>query len=637
MCAWLPLLLRRSARPPVALGVVTAVCLIAVEALLAHLLETIADPASLGVVYLVGVLAVSIVWGLGLGAATAVASALAFDFLNLPPQGTLAVHQGEGLVTLLVFLVVSLTTGSITSVSRALAAEAEKRRREADARRQEADERRCEADLATRLSRVLLGVRDLPEALAAAALHVGRAAGLPGLTLVPGAAEPGPGRVALPLCRGGVALGTLIVGEAEEPVLRHLERRVVPVLVSLLGAACDRAEIHEALKASRDDLHRIVAEQAALRRVATLVARGVTPEELFGAVAAEMGRILDVEHAAIVRYDRDGMLVSVGSWNARGPEFRIPPGWRYSPDVPSVAGMVWRTGRRARMTGFDSACGEIAAWARRRGVRSAVGTPISVDGRVWGVAITLSTDAEPAAGVERRMEEFTELVATAISNAQARTQLAASRARAVTAADDTRRRIERDLHDGAQQRLVAVGLGLRAAREEVPPELPGLGVRLDHVADDVAGVVADLQELSRGLHPAILSRGGLIPAVKMLARRSAVPVELDLRVRGRLDERVEVAVYYVVSEALTNIAKHAHASVVEIGVTVRGRTLRLSVHDDGIGGADPQGGSGLAGLGDRVEVAGGTLTVSSVPGEGTSLEAVIPLHTVPPAAAKAAT
>jgi signal transduction histidine kinase len=224
------------------------------------------------------------------------------------------------------------------------------------------------------------------------------------------------------------------------------------------------------------------------------------------------------------------------------------------------------------------------------------------------------------------MEEFTELIATAIANSQARSQLAASRARAVTAADDTRRRIERDLHDGVQQRLVTVGLELRAAREEAPPGLSGLGVRLGRVADDLAGVVADLQELSRGLHPAILSRGGLVPAVKMLARRSAVPVELDLSVGGRLDERVEVAVYYVVSEALANIAKHAHATVVRVELAVRDHTLRLSVRDDGIGGADPRGGSGLAGLGDRVEVAGGTLTVRSVPGQGTCLEATIPLR-----------
>ncbi|MEO3814516.1 DUF4118 domain-containing protein [Sphaerisporangium sp. B11E5] len=619
-------LLKRTARPPVAAGIAAAVLLIAAEAGLAHLLGMVVSPESLGVVYLVSVLLVSTVWGLGLGLATAVASALTFDLLTVPPTGRLAMHQGEGLMTLLVFLGAALVTGSITSVSRALAAEAGQRRREAEAGSRAAEERRREADLATSLSRLLLGAKSLPEAVAAAAAHLERALGVPGLTLVAGACEPGPGRVALPLCRGTETLGTLTVPETAEPALRHLERGIAPVLVSLLGAARDRAEISAELAASRDDVHRVVAEQAALRRVATLVACGVSSEELFGAVAAEMGRILGVEHTAIIRYDDDGMCVAVGSWSALGPEHVIPTGWRYSPDAPNAAGMVLRTGRRARMTGFDVAPGEVAAWARRRGVRCAIGIPINTDGGLWGAVTALSTDPEPAPGMERRMEEFTALVSTAVCNAQAKAQLAASRARAVTAADDTRRRIERDLHDGVQQRLVTLGLELNGARAEASA-VPGLGARLDRVADDLSGVVAEVQELSRGLHPAILSRGGLVPAVKMLARRSAVPVELDLRVPGRLDERVEVAVYYVVSEALTNIAKHARASVAEISLIVRDGTLRLQVRDDGAGGADPRAGSGLAGLGDRVEVAGGTLTVRSAYGRGTCLEVVIPVLT----------
>ncbi|GAA1508499.1 hypothetical protein GCM10009677_46560 [Sphaerisporangium rubeum] len=385
-----------------------------------------------------------------------------------------------------------------------------------------------------------------------------------------------------------------------------------------------RRVAEDSLAGSREDLRRVVAEQAALRRVAMLVACGVTSEDLFGAVAAEMGRIVGVEHSAIIRYDQDGMCVVMGSWSVHGPERTIPVGWRFSPDSPNVSGMVWRTGRRARMTDFDLATGEVAAWARRRGVRCAVGIPINADGRLWGAAVALCGDAEPVPGLERHMEEFTGLVSTAVCNAQATAQLAASRARAVTAADDTRRRIERDLHDGVQQRLVTLGLELNDARAAAA-RTPELRTRLDQMAGDLSGLVAEVQELSRGLHPAVLSRGGLVPAVKTLARRSAVPVELELLVHGRLDEQVEVAAYYVVSEALTNIAKHAHASVAEISLTVRDGTLRLEVRDDGVGGADLRSGSGLVGLGDRVEVAGGTFRVRSIQGRGTCLEAVIPL------------
>jgi PAS domain S-box-containing protein len=204
-------------------------------------------------------------------------------------------------------------------------------------------------------------------------------------------------------------------------------------------------------------------------------------------------------------------------------------------------------------------------------------------------------------------------------------ELAASRARVVDAADDTRRRIERDLHDGTQQQLVSLGLSLRATVEKVPPELAEVRAELSATARGLVESAEDLRELSRGIHPAILSQGGLGPALKTLARRSAVPVELTLDVNGRLSERIEVAAYYVVSEALTNAAKHAHASEVTVDVAAAGSTITLVVRDDGVGGADPEGGSGLTGLRDRIEALGGTLTLTSVAGEGTSLWATVPL------------
>jgi signal transduction histidine kinase len=216
-------------------------------------------------------------------------------------------------------------------------------------------------------------------------------------------------------------------------------------------------------------------------------------------------------------------------------------------------------------------------------------------------------------------------LSTAIANAESRAELAASRARVVAAADETRRRIERDLHDGTQQRLVSLAIELRAAEGRVPADLPEAKAMFSQAAKGLAETVEDLQEISRGIHPAILSTGGLTPAIRTLARRSAVPVELDVRVERRLPPAVEVAAYYIVSEALTNVAKYAEASLVEVTVQADDGAIELRVRDDGIGGADPGRGSGLIGLKDRVEALGGTITVSGGQGEGTSIAATIPI------------
>jgi signal transduction histidine kinase len=207
-----------------------------------------------------------------------------------------------------------------------------------------------------------------------------------------------------------------------------------------------------------------------------------------------------------------------------------------------------------------------------------------------------------------------------------REELAASRTRVVAAADQARRRIERDLHDGTQQRLVSLVLDLRAAQAAAPPELPELRAQLARVADGLTGALEDLRELSRGIHPAVLSEGGLAPALKALARRSAVPVELEVEVPARPAEPVEVAAYYVVSEALANTAKHANASVIHVRVQAGDDRLQLSVRDDGVGGATPGRGSGLVGLTDRVQALGGTITIHSPAGQGTRLQIDLPVQ-----------
>ena len=208
---------------------------------------------------------------------------------------------------------------------------------------------------------------------------------------------------------------------------------------------------------------------------------------------------------------------------------------------------------------------------------------------------------------------------------ESRGELAASRARIVAAGDQARRRIERDLHDGTQQRLVSLVLDLRAAEAAVPPELAELRGQLARVADGLAGALGDLRELSRGIHPAILSEGGLGPALKALARRSVVPVELDVHIQTRLPEQVEVAAYYVVSEALANAAKHAHATAAHVQVQARDGRLHLAVRDDGAGGAARGRGSGLVGLTDRVEALGGSISIASPTGQGTALLVDLPI------------
>jgi PAS domain S-box-containing protein len=392
--------------------------------------------------------------------------------------------------------------------------------------------------------------------------------------------------------------------------------------------APDRVQPHQGslYAAARDvtDRRRAEEEQAALRRVATLVAQGASSTEVFHAVAGEIERLMGADAGRLMRYEPDGTATVVATQSQPGLEIAV--GTRLTLEGVNVPGLVLQSGQAARVDSFDDAPGSVAAQSRRLGVRTGVGAPVVVEGHLWGVMVAAWRQAAPvSADAEGRLIQFTELVAAAIANAESRAELTASRARVVAAADETRRRIERDLHDGTQQRLVSLALALRAAEDKVPPEMAQLRAELSQTASGLAGAVEDLQEIARGIHPAILSRGGLGPALKTLARRAALPVELDVHADRKLPERVEVAAYFIVSEAITNAAKHAHASVVQVELEVEDSMVRLAIRDDGVGGADPERGSGLVGLRDRVEALGGTIEIASGPGQGTLLEATIPI------------
>jgi PAS domain S-box-containing protein len=425
--------------------------------------------------------------------------------------------------------------------------------------------------------------------------------------------------VACPVVVEGGLWGTLVAATNQSnPLPADTESQIVE-FTELLATAIGNSE-------ARDGLRRFLDEQAALRRVATLVAASAAPSDVFAAVTAEIALVLDANATLLCRADPDGAAVVVGSWGDNTPRLgtRLPQGGR------NLTTMVLDTGRPARIDSYVDATGDASEVARSHGLRSAVGAPILVEGRLWGLVIAGTTGDEALPpNAEERLAGFSELVATAISNATARAELVASRARIVAAGDEARRRIERDLHDGAQQQLVTLAVGLRATKERVPSDLEELQADLAHTADGLTAVLNDLREMSRGIHPAILTEGGLGPALKALARRSGIPVEIDLHCDRRLAEGIEVAAYYVVSEALTNAAKHAEASRVRIAVNLDEATLYLSIRDDGLGGADASRGSGLIGLRDRVEALGGTVDLASPPGSGTRLDVEIPLLAEP--------
>ena len=383
------------------------------------------------------------------------------------------------------------------------------------------------------------------------------------------------------------------------------------------------------LEAHRANLNRLVAEQSALRRIATLVARASPPDTVFDAVTEEVGQLMRADLTMLLRYEPDNEAVVVAGWSAHavplvaGTRFALPP---------DGAAMHVYTSQRPWWTPVGEGTTVPDPFLTQYGIRVSVGAPIVMQGDLWGALIVMATSEERLRPDDAgRTADFTDLIGVAVANMQARADLTAASVRIVEASDQARRKLERDLHDGTQQRLLALLLDLRRIHALTPAEPPGLADELAAVTDDLADAINDLREFSHGIHPVILTERGLESALKALTRRSPVPTELHIHLPSRLPANIETSAYHLVAEALTNTAKHAHASYVRVDATADDRTLRLCIEDDGVGGADPSASSGIRGLGDRVTALGGSSRLASPPGHGTTLWFTIPLAPDPAA------
>jgi signal transduction histidine kinase len=424
--------------------------------------------------------------------------------------------------------------------------------------------------------------------------------------------------VAAPIVVDGELWGLVTVSSSHKTLPPDTEKRLES-FSELVATAIANAESRTELAASEARARELANEQAALRRVATLVAQGASPDELFSAVAREVAGIIDIPVVGVHRYEADGTYTMLGIVG----ETNFTVGSRWPVEETGIAGMILATGRPARKDD-TSMPGPLGDAMRENLIVSTVGVPIVVEGNIWGFMVAAAKPGRPIPpDTDAQLARFTELVATAVSNATTRTDLLTSRARVVSAADETRRRLERDLHDGIQQWLVALALRARkaadlsAAGEPAVQELSGL-------ADDLVAVTDELREISRGIHPAILSDSGLDEALDALARRCALRVDLDVSFEGRYDPTLEATVYYVAAESITNAVKHSQASAVAVRGGLRGDTLELEVKDDGVGSADPSRGTGLIGLNDRVETLGGTISFASPAGAGTAIRVTLP-------------
>jgi PAS domain S-box-containing protein len=406
---------------------------------------------------------------------------------------------------------------------------------------------------------------------------------------------------------------------------RMLEWTATPVLGDgvMYGVARDVTARRQA-EAEREQL---AEEQAALRRVATLVAEGSSPDMVLDAVAAEMARLLGADAVAVGRYESSTEVTVVAH---RSPEPRLAPvGTRLNYEGHNVSAIVRHTGRPARMEDLTEARGGFADVFRGLGARALVGTPIVVEGRLWGTIVAgWDSHAPPPADTEERMSRFAGLLETAIANADSRSQLTTSRARLVTAADEARRRVVRDLHDGAQQRLVHMIVTLKLARRAFD-DRDGDGTAESLVGEALQQAEhsnAELRELAHGILPPVLTRGGLRAGVHSVVERIGLPVELEIS-DDRFAPEIEASAYFVIAEALTNVMKHSHAKSATVIASVNDGSLCIEVRDNGTGGADPNG-HGLVGMKDRVTALGGSLEVESPAGRGTLLSATLPLSAV---------
>jgi PAS domain S-box-containing protein len=427
--------------------------------------------------------------------------------------------------------------------------------------------------------------------------------------------------VGAPVLVDGKPWGVVMaLSTAQRPVPVGTEDRLAE-FTELIGTAIANTQ-------ARDELRELAEEQGALRRVAMLVARGTDARAVFDAVCAETGSLIGASSVNLARFTADGFNLTMAGWSLR--DTHVPTGTRLPLAADTINGVIQRTGAPARADSYQHADGELAMVIRQRGIRSEVGAPVIIEGKLWG-ALIAGTDGDDAlpAGAEQRVASFAALIATSVSNATARSELIASRARIVTAGDEARRQLERNLHDGTQQRLVALGLELQAVRASLPAGLQEVHSDLERIEAETDTILEDVRELSRGLHPALLSQGGLGPAVKALARKSPIKVDLDVRIDARPSESIETAAYYVISEALTNAAKHSLASRITVEVTTDSAVLQVTIQDDGVGGAESSSGSGLIGLVDRVEALGGRLALESPARGGTKISIELPLRAAP--------
>jgi signal transduction histidine kinase len=427
--------------------------------------------------------------------------------------------------------------------------------------------------------------------------------------------------VGTPITVEGQLWGIVVAGSRrEQPLPADTEARLAS-FTELVATAIANTE-------SRAGLARLAEEQAALRRVATLVARGAPPDEVFAAVVDEVGQLLPVDLASMSRYESDGTLTFIATSGSRGEPFAV--GNRRMLGGENLGTIVFETGRAARLDRYDdTASGPLGMGVQVAGINSAVATPIMVEGRIWGLIAVGSNLNQPLpADIEARLVSFTELVATAIANAESRAELAGSRARIVAAADESRRRIERDLHDGAQQRLVHVMIVLKLALRA----LSDGGADADELVAEALWVAeqanSELRELAHGILPAALTHGGLRAGVEALVSRTSLPVSIDVSVE-RLPAGVEATAYFVISEALANVVKHARAGGAGVIARVERGELRVEVRDDGVGGARGDHGTGLGGLADRLAAVDGRLELDSPPSGGTCVCALLPVSDPP--------
>jgi signal transduction histidine kinase len=427
--------------------------------------------------------------------------------------------------------------------------------------------------------------------------------------------------VAAPILVEGGLWGVLTVSHPRERLPPDAEERVER-FSELVATAIAEAESRAELATSEARAHELAREQAALRRIATLVAESASADALFAAVAQEVADLLEIPVVGVHRFEADRSFTTMGV----AGETHFTVGSRWPVEDEGLAGKILATGRPARKDNYAEMPGPLGAAVRHDRLVATVGVPIVVEAGTWGFLVGAARPGHPIPpDVESRLNRFTELLATAIANADSRAALAASRTRIIAASDDARRRIERNLHDGAQQQLVTLTVALRRAEAKIPTGSTKLRADLTRVAEGLTAALDELRELSQGIHPSILTEGGLSPALKVLGRRSPVRVKLDIGFERRLPDHVEVAAYYTVSEALTNASKHATATRTWVSLHVEDDALVLSIRDDGVGGADTSRGSGLTGLRDRIEALGGHFQIESPPGRGTLIEVAIPI------------